>query len=68
MYDFREVSFSDPLPIKLIRYDRNQFQDIQLKVKDLESERFVSDLHFAKEGTFYHKLKNNNNENVDVFI
>jgi len=39
-----------------------------LKVKDLESERFVSDLHFAKEGTFYHKLKNNNNENVDVFI
>ena len=59
LYDFKEVSFSEALPAKLVRYDKSVYQDIELPVKEVESERYISDLHFAKEGTFYHKIKNN---------
>eukprot|EP00347_Sterkiella_histriomuscorum_P003512 403364016 len=60
IYNFKQVSSSEPLPVKLIRLDKSQFQDIELKVKELQSERYVADLHFAKEGTLYHKLSNHN--------
>ena len=57
------------MPIKIIRLDKANFQDFKLKVKVLQSERYVSDLHFAKEGTFYHKITNNdNNHAFDLLI
>ncbi|CDW82854.1 gpi transamidase component gpi16 [Stylonychia lemnae] len=69
LYNFKEVSLTEALPLRMIKYDKNIYSDVELQVKQIESERYVSDLHFAKEGTLFHKIKNNmNTDQADLVI
>ncbi len=55
LYDSQTASTA--LPLKAIALPTRS-QPVQVKVSVLNSERWVSDLHFAKEGRLYHRLIN----------
>jgi hypothetical protein len=56
LYDAREVTEVVSLRSLAISGARTE----KLKERTLQSERYIADLHFYKEGTFYHRLANTN--------
>lgn len=61
--ELTQVELSDDLSnLKL------QYKDLVLPEHPLKSERYISDLHFYKEGTFNHRLLNTNKEEKAIKV
>jgi Gpi16 subunit, GPI transamidase component len=44
------------------------YKDLILTESPISSERYISDLHFYKEGTFNHRIMNSNKQSVPIKV
>lgn len=64
IYD--STSTDDSVAISTIQIDRATYKELKIKELLLQTERYISDVHFYKEGTFYHRFLNSDHHHTVI--